>query len=491
LLHLASGMAATRADTGMVVDLVLANGRVMDPESGLDAIRNVGLSDGKIAAISENPLESGQVIDVTGLVVAPGFIDLHAHGQDDFSSRLQALDGVTTHLELEIGVYPVATWYESMQGKSVINYGATAGHEAMRVKITDGIEIDYSDPGKWRSRLPARPARWADEPLSPEEVKTLIAMLQQGLEEGGLGVGIGLSYTPGASREEIWRAFQVAAQNDVLTFVHVRHTGTAEPASTVDAIQELIADAASVGGGLQIAHIGSTGRDQIPFLLEMIDSAYRNGVDVRTEVYPWGAAQTAIGAPIFDEGWEERTGPGASVADLEWVATGERLTPETFARYRKEQPRGSVIAHVIPADMVDYAIAHAGVMIISDGPRYDEGHGHPRGAGTFARVLGRYVRERHVLSLMDALGKMTVLPAQRMQKSVPQMAQKGRIAVGADADITVFDPDRVIERATYQNPTQPSVGIEHVIVGGAFVVRDAKPVENVFPGQAIRRESTR
>jgi dihydroorotase len=168
------------------------------------------------------------------------------------------------------------------------------------------------------------------------------------------------------------------------------------------------------------------------------------------------------------------------------VATGERLTAETFARYRKEG--GPVIGHSIPEEVSRLAAAYPGVMIASDG-RIDNGKGHPRGVGTFARVLGRYVRDQKALSLMDALRKMTLLPAQRLEKAVPAMRLKGRIKVGADADLTIFDPATVIDRATFEQPAQYSEGIRHVLVGGVIVVRDEKIVEDVKPGKAIRRTS--
>jgi hypothetical protein len=258
-----------------------------------------------------------------------------------------------------------------------------------------------------------------------------------------------------------------------------------EPGSTVGALQEVLANAASTGAALHVAHVSTTARRQLPLALEMIDAARQRGVDVSTEVYPWEAAETGIGSAIFDDGWQQRT--GASFGDLEWTETGERLTEESFRRYREQRPTGSVIAHIIPAEMVELGLAHPGVMVVSDGPAYVMGRGHPRGAGSFSRTLGRYVRERQALSLMDALAKMTILPARRLESAVPAMSRKGRIQPGADADITVFDPRTVGARATYRDPVVPSTGIVHVLVGGVLVVRDSTFMPDVFPGQAVRR----
>lgn len=483
--------------SGPAFDLVLANGRVMDPASGTDAIRNIGIVDGRIAAISESPIRARQTIDVRGLVVAPGFIDLHAHGQNRFSSRLQALDGVTTALEFEFGVFPVAPWYAVREGKSYINYGASVGHPAARVSVMHDIDVgsleSEASTGEFAARgqraIPPRPARWADAAMTAEETQVLLERLQQGLDDGALGIGFGLAYTPAAGREEIWRAFAVAARNDVLTHVHMRSSGNVEPGGTLSALQEVLANAASTGAALHIAHIATTARRQLPLVLDMIDDAARHGVDVSTEVYPWEAAETGIGSAIFDAGWQQRT--GATYGDLEWSATGERLTEESFQRYRAQSPFGSVIAHIVPPEIVDLGLAHPGVMVVSDGPAYVIGRGHPRGAGSFSRTLGRYVRERKVLPLMDALAKMTILPARRLETAVPQMGRKGRLQIGADADITVFDQAIVGERATYRDPVQPSSGIVHVLVGGTFVVRDSAFMPDVFPGQAVRRAPRR
>ena len=463
---IAACLAASPAGVaGQSYDLVLAGGRVMDPESGLDAVRHVGIRDGTITAISESPLDGATVVDVSGLVVAPGFIDLHAHGQNLYSSRLQARDGVTTALELEGGTGDVETWYAQREGRAVIHYGATASHGAARGLALGGREEAV--------RLAA----------DLEQVTVMETRLREELGRGALGIGYGIQYTPGARREEIHRMFELAAAEGVTNFVHVRYAGMVEPGSSIEAVHEMIANAAATGASVHVVHIGSSGLGQVPTLLAMIEGAQARGIDVTTEVYPYTAASTDIRAAIFDPGWRERF--GADYGDIEWDATGERLTEETFNERRKTG--GRIIAHVIPREMFEFALAHPLVMVASDGVPFVGGNGHPRGAGTFARVLGRYVREEGLLTLMEALRKMTLMPARRLEAYVPQMALKGRIRVGADADLTIFDAATVIDNATFADPTQPSGGIEHVLVAGTFVVRDAAPVRDVFPGQAIRR----
>ena len=215
----------------------------------------------------------------------------------------------------------------------------------------------------------------------------------------------------------------------------------------------------------------------------MIDGARRHGVDVTTEVYPYDASSTAIGSALFNPGWQERL--AAKYEDIEWPPTGERLNAESFARYRKEQPGMAIVNHHIPDATVTTAVAHPGVMIASDAIVYIDGKGHPRATGTFARVLGIYVREKHALTLMDALGKMTFLPAHRLEGISPAMHHKGRVQVGADADLTLFDPATVTDRATYQNPTLISAGIPYVIVGGVPVVDQGQIVPTAYPGKGV------
>src|SRR5262249_31328088 len=375
-------------------------------------------------------------------------------------------DGVTTALEMEVGVNPVAAWYAEREGRALINFGATSGHIPSRMAVMhDGGGL-----------LPRDAA--ANRAATTEERKKTYELIRQGLDEGGLGIGMGIAYTPKATREEILELFQLAADRHVPVYVHMRNSGPVEPGA-IDSLQEMLSNALATGASLHVVHITSMGLRETPVLLRMIEGVRRHSLDVTTEAYPYTAAMTDIASAPFNEGWQARFGE-LNYGDLQWAQTGERLTAETFARYRKQG--GMVVIHAIPEDVVRLAMAESMVMIASDGI-LENGKGHPRGAGTYARVLGRYVREQHALSLRDALRKMSLMPAQRLG-----IQSKGRLQVGADADIVVIDPERGIDRATYDNPAaQYSEGIPDVLVGGVLVVRDGKLVTGVVPGRGVRR----
>jgi hypothetical protein len=466
-------------------DLVILHGRIMDPQTAADRVANLGVRGGKIAVISDAALIGARSIDARGLVVAPGFIDIHSHAQYAFGYDQQAQDGVTTALELEEGVYPIAPFYAVRRGKTRINFGASVGLQSIRVKIKTGMDEEGSLDApfnSWGKILP-RKAEWAEQPLSAAERARERAMFDAGFAAGGLGLGVLSEYLPGAGRDEIYLLMKEAGRLHAPVFVHARAAVRADADNLLTPVQELIADAAATGAPVHICHIGSKALGAVDMVLDMIDGARRHGVDVTTEVYPYDASSTAIGSALFNPGWQDRL--AAKYEDIEWPPTGERLNAESFARYRKTQPGMAIINHRIPDSTVTTAVAHPGVIIASDAIVYIGGKGHPRATGTFARVLGVYVRQKHALTLMAALGKMTYLPAQRLEAISPAMRHKGRVQVGADADLTLFDPATVTDRATYQNPTLTSAGIPYVIVGGVPVVDHGRIVPSAHPGKGV------
>jgi N-acyl-D-aspartate/D-glutamate deacylase len=441
-------------------DLVVANGRVIDPESGLDGIRHIGVKGGKIEALSSTPLGGARVIDASRHIVAPGFIDLHEHGQQEESYRMMVRDGVTSAFELEVGTGDVAGWYNAHEGGQIVNYGVSIGHIPARMKV-------LGDPGK--GLLPA--GIGGSGSATDAQMAAMETILREGLAQGAVAMGFGSAYTPGAPISEIERMFRVAAAGGVSAHIHMR--------GGVDGLRETIAAAKSAGTSLHIVHVNSSAGTELDAFLSAIKAARDAGQDVTTEAYPYGAGMTEIQSALFDD-WATWTDERFALHQL--VSTGERLTRATFGKARAAG--GTVIIHGRSEAQTRAAIASPLSMIASDG-FIENGRGHPRTSGTFAKVLGKYVRDESAVPLMDALRRMTLEPARRLERRTPAMRTKGRIGIGADADLTIFDPATVIDRATYEDASLPSTGIPYVIVAGQPVV-DGGQVTSARPGRAIR-----
>jgi len=441
-------------------DLVIANGRVMDPASGLDGVRHVGITGGRIEAISEAPLQGTRVVDAANHVVAPGFIDLHEHGQQDESYRMMVRDGVTSAFELEVGTGDVAAWYEARKAGQIVNYGVAAGHIPARMRV-------LKDPGQ--GLLPAGVG--GSGTATNAQIAEMEAIVEMGLREGAVAVGLGSAYTPGAPMSEIERIFKVAAAAGATAHIHMR--------GDITGLHETIAAAKAAGAALHIVHVNSVAGDQIDQFLAAIQAARDAGQDVTTEAYPYGAGMTEVQSALFDD-W--KTWPDEKFQLHQLVRTGERLTRKTFEQARKEG--GTIIIHGRSDEQTRKAIVSPLSMIASDG-FIENGRGHPRTSGSYAKTLGKYVRDEQGMTLMDALARMTVMPARRLEARVPDMARKGRLTAGADADVTIFDPATVIDRSTYEDASIPSAGIPYVIVGGEVVV-DGGAVTSARPGRAVR-----
>ena len=457
-------------------DLVLEGGRVMDPETGLDAVRNVGIRDGKIIRISPDTLSGRRVISVAGLVVAPGFIDLHQHGQDLASQRVKAMDGVTSALELEIGAPDVGEFLKSKEGHSLINYGTSASHVAARALV-------FGAPLPSGEILP-KSGTATDQAATPEQIARIQDRLRAELAAGALAIGMGIQYTPGASRLEVVDMFRLAAERHVPVYTHMRSAGRVEPGSAIEAVSEVIGAAAISGASLHIVHINSTCLHDSLECLSMVEGARARGLDVTTEAYPYIAGMTAINSALFNPGWQEKL--GISYNELVLPDSGEHLTKERFEELHNSSKPQWVLIYANTQQVVDEVIPHPLVMIASDGAE-----GHPRNAGTYARVLAQYVREKGTLTLMDALRKMTLMPAEMLERSTPEARYKGRMQEGSDADIVVFDAKTISDRATFQHPMEPSLGVHYLLVGGTVVVDEGKIVPEVFPGRALVGSSQR
>ena len=472
-------------------ELVLKGGRVIDPESRLDGIRDVAVSVGQIVAVSEDPLDGADVVDVSGLVVAPGFINLHSHAWTPLGQRFQAQDGVTTELELESGAYPVADFGThgavAIEGRAVINYGASLGHAWVRSKMKEGDAAvsgfgaligDSAGAAIGMNRPAFR------EPMRPEELPELKAHLRAGLDQGGLGIGMLLDYMSEVVHgAEILAVFEVAAERGAPVIVHIRRGIAGDPTG----LYEVIGLAERTGAAVHVCHLQASAMGGVEEFLGTIRAARERGVKVTTESFPYNAGSTSNTAAVFNRDW--RSIFAIDYEDVEVAATGERFNEATWHEYREKFPGMGVIHHYNREAWTSIATNAPDVAVASDGaPIFNlENKVPPWGIGTSARVLGRYVREKGSLSLMTALAKMTILPASILQDYSPAFRRKGRIQSGSDADITIFDPETVIDNATFQDPFQPSSGIAHVLVGGTFVVRDGGFQEGVHPGRRVLR----
>jgi dihydroorotase len=469
-------LLAASACSTRTYDLVVANGHVIDPESGFDRVANVGIVGDRIEAISERPLTGARSIDATALVVAPGFIELHTHGEDSLNYQYRAMDGITTMLDTERGTVDVDAWYADRKGKTLVNYGISAGHSPARVQVLGGEYHGFHFSG---------PAR--TDKASPEQIEKIASLVRQGLSRGALGVGLMLFYTPGATQAEVKRMFEVAAEAPgTACYVHLRYAGlgTKDQPGGAAALDEVLNLSKETKAPLHVCHVSTSGLADTPRLLEMIAAARSQGQDVTTEFYPYMAAMSGIKSTWFDPGWQETL--GISYDKLQWPATGEFLTEKTFRKYQQEHPSDEVIIHAIPQQAFEVAAKSPYTMVISDGLIFPNLVAHPRSSGTAARVLGRLVREQHLLTMMEALRKMTLMPAQRLEARVPEMKNKGRIKVGADADLTIFDPAKVIDKAAYGDPAKYSEGFRYVLVAGVPIVSDGKLQTAATPGRPVR-----
>ena len=486
-------------------DVAILNGRVIDPETNFDDVRNVGIKDGTIVVITEDKIAGIKIIDADGQVVAPGFIDLHAHGQDLPDHRVQAMQGVTTVLELESGILPIADWYESQEKKRLpLNYGASAGWTFARIAAFsgDGPEADLGYFQKAQVR-----DDWKNDIADPVAFGRVIDLVEQGLKEGGLGIGINAGYAPGHGRKEYFALSELAARYGVPTYTHVRYASVIEPDSNFEAVQELIANAVITGAHMVLCHIHSTALKDAEDVWDIVNAAIENGASISVEAYPYGASGTVIGSAAFGyPGWQEAGG----VTPESFQIGDERLTEETFLRYREQAPGTLTVIHFLDEDspgelsLLDASILNPHTVIASDSlplqievdgqfvtytgdewPLPDGLFTHPRSTGSFAKILRSYVRERGLLSLNEAIRKMSLLPAQTMD-SVPQMRTKGRLQVGMDADIVVFNPNTVADKSTYEEPHKIAVGVLATIVNGIPVVDDGKLVRHAAPGRPIR-----
>ena len=459
-------------------DVAINNGRVIDPESRLDTVRSVGIRAGRIEAISETPLQADNVVDARGLVVSPGFINLHSHSVAEPGYRLELLDGVTTVLELEAGGFPIARFGQQLGDAPLTHFGASVGHAWIRIQVVDPDALKaLASTGKLDMSGTA-----LTKIATSTERQQMERMLEAELDAGGLGIGFLLDYmTRAVDEAERDMIFAVAARQEVPVFVHVRRGIDGDPAGLL----EVIESAERHGAAVHICHLNASAMSGVDYWLDEIDAARARGVDVTTEMFPWTSGSAAISSDVFSRNWREIF--AIDYTDVQWAETGEWLTEETFKAYRDTRPDGQTMHHYIREDWNRRAIKRPHVIVASDAMpmlSYDR-KVVPNGAGTSTRILGQYVRDEGLLSLSDAIARLSLYPAQRMEKFAPAFAQKGRIAVGADADVVVFDPATVAAQASYEAPFEPPTGMHSVWVAGQLSAQHGQLLEGAGAGQKL------
>jgi N-acyl-D-glutamate deacylase len=492
-------------------DILITGGRVIDPETGHDGIDDVAVEAGRIVAVGHGLGSARQSIDATGLIVAPGFIDLHAHGQSVPADRMQAFDGVTTALELEVGVLPVAAWYAAQAAvPRVLNYGTAAAWVMARKNVIAGIELVEGDAAVSAMSRNSEDTRWSLNAATNEQAERIVALTRQGIEEGGLGIGIPYAYAPGAGAKEMSLICDLAAASNVPTYTHVAKMSNIDPKSSIEAYVNLIGLAAATGAHMHICHLNSTSLQDIERAAQLIAKAQEAGLKVTTEAYPYGTGSTFLGATFFaDPAFPDRT--GGSYSDIELVSTQHRMTDKAeYIAEREKQPTAQVLWHFLDTehndrhrDLLDVSVLFPNSAIASDAmpwsnpdgslyhgsewPLGDDKTAHPRSSGTFVRFLKRWSIDRQAVPLLEAIAKCTLIPARIIESAAPAFRRKGRLQAGADADIVVFDPVTLVDQATFKQMNRPSEGMVHILVNGTPVVANRVLVVDAAPGRPIRR----
>jgi cytosine/adenosine deaminase-related metal-dependent hydrolase len=489
------------------VVIVLRGGRVVDPGTGLDQVADVLVDGGRIVGVgSDLPVPDGaELVDVTGMVVGPGFVDLHSHVHSVAGQRLQAMDGVTTALDLEAGLMPIELAYAraAHEGRP-LNYGFSASWGDARAQVLLGRQPDAT----LESGLAVLGDRGWQRDSSPTELAAWLGLLERELAGGALGIGVLMGYAPRTDPAEFRAVAELAARAGAPTFTHVRELVEADPTTPVDGSAEIAIAAAETGAAMHHCHVNSTSRRHVDRVLALLDRTRSDGARVTVEAYPYGAGSTGIGAFFLDP--ERLHVWGLRPDSIVIVETGERVSDVARLReLRRSDPGAECIVEFLDESDADdqallqRALAFPDAIVASDAmpvlwsgglresldwPLPAGGRTHPRTAGTFARSLRRMVRETEAWTWLEAFRRCSYLPARVLDDIAPGARAKGHLGIGADADLVVLDPARVTDTATYLDSSRPSVGVRQLLVGGQFVVRDGELQADAFPGRPLRGE---
>ena len=440
-------------------DLVVAGGRVIDPETGFDAVAHVGIDGDAVVTVSTGPLRGRTVLNAAGLVVAPGFIDILSYPVNGYGEWNKIADGVTTNLCMHGIDHPMDRFLQRSAGhRPPVNYGGATDQYSHRAET--GVGIDYaSDP----------------------QIDELVRRADADIRAGALGIHEQPEYVPGVTLDEMLRHGGLAASRGVPLCLHLRYSENLEPGTQEEAIAEAVTVARRTGCAVHIEHLNSTGgTGRMTEAIAQIETARAEGLALTACMYPYTFWATYANSARF-ENFREKY--GITVADLQIAGTAERLDEAGWQRAR--DVNALTAAFAMSDDDIERPLASPWIMVGSDAILERPHNNHPRASGCFSRVLGHYVRDRGVLSLTEALAKMTILPARLLEGQSPDMARRGRLSAGAVADVTVFDPATIADRATIEETWLPSVGVHHVVVGGQVVRREGTTDQSARPGVPI------
>jgi N-acyl-D-amino-acid deacylase len=444
-----------------MLDLKIVNGKIIDIENNCIIEGDIGIKDGIITEIGNVASTSKETIDVNSCYVSPGFIDIHMHEEDFQLTRKEEYDISNTMLNMGVTTCVVGNCgnnrqsikelYEFIQEKgNPVNYMSYIGHNYLR------NEVGSLDIYKRSTNL---------------QIQKMQALVNEAVDFGVIGVSYGLEYCPGIDTDEaIEITKEIHGRNDLLLSAHYRK----DSKFALDAINEMALIGKETCIPFQISHLSSCSAfGNMTEALELIEKYYKSGLDLSVDAYPYAAFSTFIGSAVFDEGCFELWNKSYdSIMLTEEPFKGMYCNKEIFEKARKEYPKMLAVANVMNEVEIIEALRHPMVMIASDGI-YRNHSGHPRGAGTFPRVIGRYVRDEKALEFFDAINKMTNMPAKRLK-----LKGKGMIKPGYDADITIFNYDTIINNATFQEPQLKPDGIDYVIIGGKVAVKEGKAVDH-------------
>ena len=448
---------------------VVKNGRVIDPYNNIDSKLNIVIKDGKILELTPYEISGEKNIDATGLIVCPGFIDIHMH-EDMYNKEEDYLDewiaksmlnmGVTTCIGGNCGINLTEplTYLDAVDRlKLPVNIGLMAGHTNIR-------ECVVENSNKYN-------------PIQTDDIKKIMYTAREYLEGGCFGISYGIRYVPGITELELIEVSKACKPENKIINAHVRD----DAKNIIWATKEFIKVGMKLDIPIQNSHIGSMGGyGQMKELLRLLDSVKSSGLDITSDCYPYYAFSTRIGETTYDDGFLERYNIDYDSIEIsEGKYKGQRCTKNIFDELRKNSPDTITVGHVMNEKDIDMAILHPNVMIASDGFLHNE-QGHPRAAGTFPRLIDKYVKTGK-LSLYDAINKMTTMQAKKLG-----LSNKGNLSKGSDADITIFSYDEIKDNATFDNPIKKPDGIKYILIKGSVALKDGEIVNGKL-GTSVRR----